>query len=56
MTDATLYQKLAEAIGAGDSKYIPGIFEALADENESKVLLAAAPPASVQEIAQKTRA
>lgn len=54
MTDATLYQKLAEAIGAGDSKYIPGIFEALADENEARVLLAAAPPATVQEIAQKT--
>lgn len=54
MAEATLYQKLAEAVGAGDSKYIPGIFETLTDENEAKVLLAAAPPATIQEIAQKT--
>ncbi len=54
MAEETLYQKLAEAVGAGDSKYIPGIFETLADEKEAKVLLAAAPPATIQEIAQKT--
>jgi len=54
MTEKTVYQKLAEAVGAGDSKYIPGIFEMLADKDEAKVLLAAAPPASVQEIAQKS--
>jgi Pyruvate/2-oxoacid:ferredoxin oxidoreductase delta subunit/predicted transcriptional regulator len=49
-----MYQELAESIGAGGSKYIPGIFEKLADENEAKVLLAAAPPATLQELAQKT--
>src|SRR4030042_3893816 len=54
MAEETLYQKLAEAVGAGDSKYIPGIFETLTDEKEAKVLLAAAPPATIQEIAQKT--
>jgi NAD-dependent dihydropyrimidine dehydrogenase PreA subunit len=54
MTEGTLYQKLAEAVGAGDSKYVPGIFETLADEKEAKVLLAAAPPATIQELAQKT--
>jgi Pyruvate/2-oxoacid:ferredoxin oxidoreductase delta subunit/DNA-binding MarR family transcriptional regulator len=54
MADQTLYQKLAEAVGAGDSKYIPGIFETLANEKEAQVLLAAAPPATIQEIAQKS--
>ena len=54
MAEGTLYQKLAEAVGAGDSKYIPGIFETLTDEKEAKVLLAAAPPATIQELAQKT--
>jgi Pyruvate/2-oxoacid:ferredoxin oxidoreductase delta subunit/predicted transcriptional regulator len=54
MTEKSMYQELAESIGAGGSKYIPGIFEKLADENEAKVLLAAAPPATLQELAQKT--
>jgi NAD-dependent dihydropyrimidine dehydrogenase PreA subunit/DNA-binding MarR family transcriptional regulator len=54
MAEVTLYQKLAEAVGAGDSKYIPGIFETLTDEKEAQVLLAAAPPATIQELAQKT--
>ena len=54
MTEKSMYQKLAESVGAGESKYIPGIFEKLADENEAKVLLAAAPPATLQELAQKT--
>ncbi|MGC1404267.1 MAG: 4Fe-4S binding protein [Thermodesulfobacteriota bacterium] len=54
MTEKSMYEKLAESIGAGESKYIPGIFEKLADENEAKVLLAASPPATLQEIALKT--
>jgi NAD-dependent dihydropyrimidine dehydrogenase PreA subunit/DNA-binding MarR family transcriptional regulator len=54
MTEKTLHQKLAEAVGVGDSKYIPGIFETLTNEKEAKVLLAAAPPATIQELAQKT--
>jgi Pyruvate/2-oxoacid:ferredoxin oxidoreductase delta subunit/biotin operon repressor len=54
MAEKTSYQKLAESVGAGESKYIPGIFEKLADENEAQVLLAAAPPATLQELAQKT--
>ena len=54
MTEKSMYQKLAESVGAGESKYIPGIFEKLADENEAQVLLAAAPPATLQELAQKT--
>jgi len=54
MSEKTVYQQLAESVGGGDSKYIPAIFETLTDEKEAKVLLAAAPPASLQEIAQKS--
>ncbi len=54
MNGKTIYQQLSESIGAGESKYIPGIFEKMADEKEARVLLAAAPPATLQEIAQKT--
>ena len=54
MTQENMYQQLSEAIGTGDSKIIPEVFKMLADENEAKVLLAAAPPATVDEIAEKT--
>ncbi len=54
MTDTSLYHQLSEAIGVGDSKIIPEIFKMLANENEAKVLLAAAPPATVEEISEKT--
>ena len=54
MTQENMYQQLSEAIGAGDSKVIPDIFKMLADENEAKVLLAAAPPATLEELAEKT--
>ena len=46
MAASELYQQLAEAVGWGESKYIPAIFEELADENEAKVLMAASPPAT----------
>lgn len=52
--EKNVYQQLAEAVGAGESKYIPGIFESLADEKEARLLLAAAPPATVRELAEKT--
>lgn len=54
MAEKSLYQELAESIGGGESKYIPGVFETLADENEAKALLAMSPPATIAEIAQKT--
>ena len=54
MTEKNVYQELAEAIGAGESALIPRIFEALADESEAQVLLAAAPAATVDEIAEKS--
>lgn len=51
--DTTIYHQLAQTVGAGDSRYIPKIFEVLADENEAKILLAAAPPATVVELSDK---
>jgi Pyruvate/2-oxoacid:ferredoxin oxidoreductase delta subunit/DNA-binding MarR family transcriptional regulator len=54
MQDKTLYQQLAEHIGAGNSKVVPRIFETLVDEGEAKLLLAAAPPATVQELSERT--
>ncbi len=54
MTQKTVYEQLAELIGAGGSSIIPEIFKMLADEKEAAVLLAASPPATVGEIAEKT--
>ncbi len=54
MSEGTLYHQLAEAVGEGESKYIPAIFESLIDENEARVLLSAAPPATIKEISEKT--
>jgi Pyruvate/2-oxoacid:ferredoxin oxidoreductase delta subunit/predicted transcriptional regulator len=54
MTEMTLYEQLAETVGAAGSSPIAKIFETMADENEAKVLLAASPPATVEEISQKT--
>ena len=53
MTQESLYQQLAEAIGVGDSAIIPKIFAILANEDEARMLLAAAPPAPVEEIAER---
>jgi ferredoxin/biotin operon repressor len=54
MAQNPLYQQLAEAIGVGDSAIIPKIFAILATEDEARMLLAAAPPATIEEIAAKT--
>jgi NAD-dependent dihydropyrimidine dehydrogenase PreA subunit/DNA-binding transcriptional ArsR family regulator len=54
MTDRTVYQQLAATVGEGDSKYIPQIFECLADEKGARLLLAASPPATVEELAEKS--
>jgi NAD-dependent dihydropyrimidine dehydrogenase PreA subunit len=54
MADQSLYQQLAAAVGAADSRYIPKIFAILADEKEARLLLAASPPASVPELAAKS--
>jgi Pyruvate/2-oxoacid:ferredoxin oxidoreductase delta subunit len=44
MTEKTLYHQLAEHIGHGHSRYIPEIFQLLADEDEARLLLAARKP------------
>ena len=54
MTEQAYYQQLAEAVGAGESEFIPRIFEELINEEEAKVLLAAAPPATIDEISEKS--
>jgi len=54
MAEKTACEQLAAAVGAPDSKIIPAIFEALTDEKEARVLLAAAPPATVAELSEKT--
>jgi len=54
MTDKILCRQLAEAVGAVESPLIQKIFEALVKDDEAKVLLAAAPPATVEELGQKT--
>jgi len=54
MESKEIYKQLAETIGAGESSVIPEIFKMLADEKEASVLLAASPPSTVGEIAEKT--
>ena len=54
MADKTPCEQLAVAIGAGDSKTIPAIFEVLTDEDEAKLLLALAPPDTVQELSERS--
>jgi NAD-dependent dihydropyrimidine dehydrogenase PreA subunit len=54
MTQETVYQQLSVAIGAKDSVIVPKIIEALADEKEVSLVLAASPPATVEELAEKT--
>jgi len=54
MQEKTLCEQLAEQIGAGHSALVPRILATLIDENEAKLLLAAAPPAAVEELAERT--
>jgi Pyruvate/2-oxoacid:ferredoxin oxidoreductase delta subunit/predicted transcriptional regulator len=54
MAETTTSEQLAAAVGAPGSQIIPAIFDELTDENEARLLLAAAPPATVAELAEKT--
>jgi formate hydrogenlyase subunit 6/NADH:ubiquinone oxidoreductase subunit I/predicted transcriptional regulator len=54
MPEKTVNEQLAEQVGGGDSKIIAAIFGVLTDENEAKLLLAAAPPATAEELSEKT--
>ena len=50
----SLYQQLAATIGVGDSVIIPQVIEMLADEKEAAMLMAASPPGTVEELAERT--
>jgi ferredoxin len=54
MAQRTVYEQLAETIGEEGSTIIPKLFEMLTDQNEATVLLAAFPPASPVELAERT--
>jgi ferredoxin len=54
MAERILCRQLAEAVGAGESPLIQKIFEVLVKDDEAKVLLAAAPPATAETLAQET--
>lgn len=54
MSKPTLFQQLSETVGAANSKVIPKIFEMMINEEEARVLLAASPPATVEELSQQT--
>jgi len=54
MTATDLYQELAASIGLPGSVLVADMFRGLADENQAKVLMAASPPATLEELAQKT--
>jgi Pyruvate/2-oxoacid:ferredoxin oxidoreductase delta subunit/predicted transcriptional regulator len=54
MAEKSVCEQLAEQIGAPDSTILPQIFALLTDEKEARLLLAAAPPAAVDELAEKT--
>ncbi len=52
--DIELCRQLAEGIGAGESPLMPKIFQVLITEDEARVMLAAAKPTEVKELAEKT--
>jgi len=54
MSETTVFQQLAATIGAADSVMVPKIIEALATEKEVGLVLAASPPATIEELAEKT--
>lgn len=54
MAEKTVFQRLSEEIGAGNSEIMPKIFSALVDEVEARILLAASPPATMEEIAKES--
>jgi Fe-S-cluster-containing hydrogenase component 2/predicted transcriptional regulator len=54
MVDMTLCKKLAQAVGAGESPLVPKIFEALVNDDEAEVMLLASPPATAEELEEKS--
>ena len=54
MTDMDLYQELSESVGVKNSQRVQQMFKILLDESEARILMAAAPPATVEELAEKS--
>ncbi|MCP4752380.1 MAG: 4Fe-4S ferredoxin [Proteobacteria bacterium] len=54
MTEQNLYKELAGSIGAGESKIVPRIIEMMANEKAARVVLAASPPGTLEELSEKT--
>jgi Fe-S-cluster-containing hydrogenase component 2 len=54
MVEMALCKQLAEAVGAGDSPLVPRIFESLVSDDEAKVMLLAAPPATIEDLALRS--
>ena len=54
MTDIDIYQQLAADLGFPESKMMPKMFAFIANADEAKFMLAASPPATLAEIAEKT--
>jgi ferredoxin len=50
----TPYRKLAADIGCGESDLMPKIFAMIASPDEARLMLAASPPATAEEIAEKS--
>jgi len=51
--DKDIYQQLAEVFGFGGSKLLAEIIKKVADSGEAEIMLAASPPATAIELAQK---
>jgi len=54
MSEQNPYREISKLLGAPGSKIIPRIIEMIADEKESRILLAAFPAATVSELSEKT--
>jgi len=54
MSELTDCQMLSQMIGAKPEGIMADIFSNLTDDNDTKLLLAAAPPATIKELAEKT--
>lgn len=50
----SIYRQLSESIGAGASELIPAIFESMVNEDEAKLLMAASPPGTIEELVEKS--
>jgi len=54
MTEKTPYEVMAESIGFGQSKMVPELLAMIIDDVEARILLAASPPGTAEELADKT--